>query len=1134
VVATTVESRPSAEAAGETDGRRTAPSPPTPPFSSAVMEADPEIEGPFAAVPLEIVPETSPESVPRIIAQTPSETALGVASGIGSEITLEVASGTDTELTVDVASGFIPETTLETVSATTLESLLEAPGNASATTPETAPNGRFEIIPETRPDIATGAALETATEISPGIALQVTPKIPSEIGPGETPGVAASEVESWAPAAEPVSPSPEVSGVSGFDADPRRILRLEEEFGVAPRPSEPPARKEAISAALETPAPQVGAAGFPVRGGAASQASLPADLAPEGRAEPSPERCQPGPEAVPDDVWVIDPSDLTFDPAFLDGLYQAPHANLGPLVPGTRGKATREPAAEDSRSAAEHSGAPLPLLKGEAVTVGEPPIPSPASAGIPVEVPPAPVAEDVAEPTAESLAAPVAEIVAVPATEPITEAVAADSPLDVVAEPAVPGAAEPEPLEVLPALEASWPFVPESAAPVVEAVAKLVAESAAAPAGGTVAKPAGEATAKPVAEVVAVPVAAPPVEAVAESATEPVAEAVAAGRPLDVIAEPASRERLSAVAPSEGPGVQVCTPPAAPPAEEGIQEAVEVFERLLDSLQEAPATLQEAPAAAQTLAVDSLPEPASAPRDVTTKTPTETARPVVARDETAAPAPEPEVLTPAAPDEKAVPADVADTRPASRGPMPAFEFEFVETPAAFVEAVGPEPPGCAGDDTAEALPLPAAPAVVSLPEVAPAPAARVANPPRAPALPTLDIAAAPAGSTTAWSAARAPLPGHAPAAHAGRVLTFEPGPVPGEPAVPTPAGRARSVLTSARVLAFSLRERALGLGRAVPGRLVELGRTRIYWKPAAVAALVLVALGGVRLATAYWFRTPPPTGGLVVETVPEGLDVFIDSTLRGRTPMSLTLPAGDHVLELRGKGLARTLPVRIAPGIQAEERVSWPLSVRTGSLRVESEPTKANVSIDGQPKGVTPLTIEDLPARVHTLVVQGRGGRVERAVTIEPERTTTVKVPVFPGWMKVFAPFDLQVLEGSRLLGTTDVDRIMLRAGRHDIELVNEELGYRVVRQVDITPGAVTPLSIELPKGTLQIDTPPGFEVWLDGERVGETPLAPLEVSLGTHEVRLKHPQSGERRQVVVVTLRGPAKVTAEGQESGK
>jgi hypothetical protein len=332
------------------------------------------------------------------------------------------------------------------------------------------------------------------------------------------------------------------------------------------------------------------------------------------------------------------------------------------------------------------------------------------------------------------------------------------------------------------------------------------------------------------------------------------------------------------------------------------------------------------------------------------------------------------------------------------------------------------------------------------------------------------------------------------------------------------------------VLTFYVREKAARLARAVPTRLIELGRTPVRWRQTVAAALILVALGGVRMATAYWFKTPPPTGGLIVETVPDGLDILIDSTLRGRTPMSLTLLAGDHALEVRGKGLTRTLPVRIAPGVQAVERLSWPVSARTGTVEVKSVPPGATVSIDGQSRGVTPLTVKDLPARVHTLVVQGRGGRVEQAVAIEPEQTTRVSVPVFPGWLAVFSPFDLQVLENGRLLGTTDVDRIMLPAGRHVIELVNEEMGYRVTRPVNIRPGDLTPISVELPNGTLQIDAPLGFEVWLDGERVGETPLAALEVSLGTHEVRLRHPEAGERRYVVVVTQRGPARVTVEGR----
>ena len=1011
-----------------------------PSLSSAVIEADPEVEGPFAAIPFEIVPEgvaeIVPEVIPGIIPTTSSEATLGVASGIGSDITMEVASGIDSEFTVEVASGIIAETMVEEAPETTLEIVPE-------TTLGTVPDSTFEIVPE--------------------------------IGPGDGPGVGTSDATgSWAPAGDPVIPPAEVQGVGGFESDPERILALESDLGVAPKLRESPAGEAEIVAALETPSPQTGGLSLPARDDAVSQRGLPAE-SPAGRGDQAArEQREPVAEAGSDDVWVIDPSDLTFDPAFLDGLYQAPRAGLGPPTPGPLGKSGVPPAVKPSPPAAEHPRVRPPGHAGETESSGERltaeaavtgdahPASSPATAAAatafdtPSALEAMPLADadealacegpaarvecdaqasasiaalresletvstlEAARPAAQELSALVDEAVATPLDEaaaaPVVEAVAetvAESVADPFAEdvapeepPALSVAPVLEPLEVLPALDASWPFVQESPAPVADLVAKRVSRSVAAPAGAPAADLIAVPDPAPAAVPPAAPVAAAPVAGiVAEAVALPVAEAIVPEEPLDVAAPPEAL--LPAEMASGAIGEQAPAPHAARPAEEdsGIQDAVEVFERLLDSLQEEAA----APA------VCALPEPAGAPLGVASETP-----------------------------------------------------------------AGPVEPGAVLDEV---------------------------------------------------SGDQAPLRGQVSASAGARVLTFESPPVRGEPTAITPTGEAPAAPASARLLISSARETAARLARIVPRRLIDLGHTRLHWKQTSAAALVLIALGGVRLATAYWFKAPPPTGDLIVETVPDGLEVFVDNALRGRTPMSVTLLAGDHVLELRGKGLTRTLPVRIVPGIQTEERLSWPLSARTGRLRVESEPTKASVSIDGQPRGVTPLTIEDLPARIHTLVVQGRGGRVERSVTIDPEQTTTVKVPVFPGWMKVFSPFDLQIFEGGRLLGRTDVDRIMLRAGRHVVEFVNEELGYRAVRQVDITPGALTPVSIEPANGTLQIDAPPGFEVWLDGERVGETPLAPLEVSLGTHDVRLTHPQAGERRQTVVVTKREPARVTAEGK----
>jgi hypothetical protein len=47
-------------------------------------------------------------------------------------------------------------------------------------------------------------------------------------------------------------------------------------------------------------------------------------------------------------------------------------------------------------------------------------------------------------------------------------------------------------------------------------------------------------------------------------------------------------------------------------------------------------------------------------------------------------------------------------------------------------------------------------------------------------------------------------------------------------------------------------------------------------------------------------------------------------------------------------------------------------------------------------------------------------------------------------------------------------------------------------------------------------------EVWVDGQRVGETPLASLATPLGSHEVIYRHKRYGEVRYTVMVTLAAP------------
>jgi hypothetical protein len=113
-------------------------------------------------------------------------------------------------------------------------------------------------------------------------------------------------------------------------------------------------------------------------------------------------------------------------------------------------------------------------------------------------------------------------------------------------------------------------------------------------------------------------------------------------------------------------------------------------------------------------------------------------------------------------------------------------------------------------------------------------------------------------------------------------------------------------------------------------------------------------------------------------------------------------------------------------------------------------------------------------------------------------------------------------------VGSSRSDRIMVAVGRHDLEMVNEALGYRATKTVDVGAGQVATVRPDWPKGTLALNALPWAEVSIDGERAGETPIGSVSVPIGTHEIVFRHPDLGERRTTTTVTTGAPTRVSMD------
>lgn len=310
-------------------------------------------------------------------------------------------------------------------------------------------------------------------------------------------------------------------------------------------------------------------------------------------------------------------------------------------------------------------------------------------------------------------------------------------------------------------------------------------------------------------------------------------------------------------------------------------------------------------------------------------------------------------------------------------------------------------------------------------------------------------------------------------------------------------------------------------------------------KLVAIAAAVAILATGGFLAKNYFAKPPAPvasTGTLVINSSPDGAAVIIDGQAKGKTPLTVPLSPGNHQVDLLANGATRSVPVAITAGAEISQYIELPKTTSDkGQLQVRTEPSGATISVDGTQHGVSPLTIPELAPGEHVVLVAGPLGSVRQKVTVESGATASLFVPLaapegapVSGWIGVEAPVEMQVFESGRIIGTSANDKIMMSTGKHDVEVVSEALGFRATRSVQVVAGKTAIVKLELPKGTLAVNAAPWAEVWIDGEKQGETPIGNVSLTIGPHNVVFRHPDLGEQVHTAVVTLKGQTRLSVD------
>ncbi len=197
-----------------------------------------------------------------------------------------------------------------------------------------------------------------------------------------------------------------------------------------------------------------------------------------------------------------------------------------------------------------------------------------------------------------------------------------------------------------------------------------------------------------------------------------------------------------------------------------------------------------------------------------------------------------------------------------------------------------------------------------------------------------------------------------------------------------------------------------------------------------------------------------------------------------------------------------------------------------GTLVVQTNPGGATVEIDGQPRGVTPLTL-NLPPGRHTLKLANEGNVRSMPITIEAgsQVSQLIELPraaSLLGELQVRTePAGAQVTVDGHAYGKAPLTVEGLAPGTHSVVLENE-LGS-MTQEVRIEAGTTASLVVPMgaPKnaplsGWIAVAAPAQLQIFEDGRLLGTSQSDRIMVAVGRHDLTMVNESIGFSESTVV------------------
>lgn len=276
---------------------------------------------------------------------------------------------------------------------------------------------------------------------------------------------------------------------------------------------------------------------------------------------------------------------------------------------------------------------------------------------------------------------------------------------------------------------------------------------------------------------------------------------------------------------------------------------------------------------------------------------------------------------------------------------------------------------------------------------------------------------------------------------------------------------------------------------------VEKEETSIKSAISLITVLVLITLGILGVVLYFYLLT----GFINVKSTPPGATVKVDGKNIGQTPIVKRVLIGEHEIELYKINHGKTeSTVKVKSRENTDIKLKLPVSIR-------SSPSNAKVYINSEYVGKTPLS-KHLQAGMRIKIAKDGSLPEERVIMASTKPLKRIKLRRMYEVLFQSNPPGGRIYINGQYKGKTP-KKVELAEGYYEDVLISRSGYHNYIDGADVGPKSQkynAELSPKTTYGRISVNAMPFGTVYLDGKKLGDTPISKDKVLTGKHKIIIK------------------------------